>query len=296
MELLYQTYKGLLFSLAYQMTGSAADAEDIVQDVFVKAHQVQLEQLADPKAYLCKMTTNRCLDLLKSARKKRELYTGPWLPEPINTPVSDAAESVIQKDLLSYAMLVLLEQLSETERAVFVLREALGFDYEEIAQLVGKSEANCRKIISRAKAKLGITSVEEHALFAPEKSIEEQWVSRFIDSLEHGKMDTLLGMLAKDAVLLSDGGGKVSAAIHPIVSAERIAHFLFGLMRKTIQPLGLRVELLPLNNQVGFVICQGDQIDTVVFLHIEEQQISRIYFIRNPDKLKAVREIDQMIE
>ncbi|GED68656.1 RNA polymerase sigma factor SigJ [Brevibacillus reuszeri] len=290
MEWLYQKYKGLLFSLAYQMIGSATDAEDIVQDVFVKAHQIQLEQMADPKAYLCKMTTNRCLDLLKSARKKRELYTGPWLPEPIHTPVHDSAESVVQKDLLSYAMLVLLEQLSETERAVFVLREALGFDYHEIAHLIGKSEANCRKISSRAKNKVGITATEEHALFAPEKSIEEQWISRFIDALEHGKMDTLLGMLAKDAVLLSDGGGKVSAAIHPIVSAERIAHFLLGIMRKTVLPLGLQVEPLPLNNQIGLLLRLGEQINTVVLLHVEENAISRLFFIRNPDKLQALYE------
>jgi RNA polymerase sigma factor (sigma-70 family) len=135
MEELYVQYKTLLFTLAYQLTGSAADAEDVVQDVFVKSFDVHPERLEKPKAYLCKMVTNRCLNLQKSARKRREVYVGPWLPEPIRTPEADTLETtVVRRDLLSYAMLVLLERLTPTERAVFVLRGALGFDYPEIAE------------------------------------------------------------------------------------------------------------------------------------------------------------------
>lgn len=223
MEALYQQYKGLLFHLAYQLTGSSTDAEDIVQDVFLKAHGVALEQIAEPKAYLCKMTTNRCLDLLKSARHKRELYTGPWLPEPIPTPEADSYDAVVTKDLLSYAMLVLLERLSPAERAVFVLREAFGFDYGEIAGLVDKSEANCRKLISRAKGKLGIAP--DAPIRAKETELGEQWMSRFLAALEQGNVTALLALLSADAELLTDGGGKVSAAIRPIVSGERVARF-----------------------------------------------------------------------
>ncbi|MGG4454502.1 RNA polymerase sigma-70 factor [Brevibacillus porteri] len=286
MEALYKQYKGLMFRLAYQMLGSATDAEDIVQDVFVKAHDVSLEQMLEPKAYLCKMTTNRCLDLLKSARKKRELYTGPWLPEPISTPGADGYDSVITKDLLSYAMLVLLERLSPPERAVFVLREAFDFQYDEIAELVGKSEANCRKIVSRAKKKMGIDPEEPH--LSPEKELGEEWIGRFLSALEHGNIETLLTLLATDAVLLSDGGGKVTAALHPILSGERVASFLLGLMRSFSKHPNFSVELAPLNNQTAFMIKQDGKIDTVVFLHIELGAIRNLYFVRNPDKLRFI--------
>ena len=286
MEALYKQYKGLMFRLAYQMLGSATDAEDIVQDVFVKAHDVSLEQMLEPKAYLCKMTTNRCLDLLKSARKKRELYTGPWLPEPISTPGADGYNSVITKDLLSYAMLVLLERLSPPERAVFVLREAFDFQYDEIAELVGKTEANCRKIVSRAKKKMGIDSAEPH--LPPGKELGEEWIGRFLSALEHGNVETLLTLLATDAVLLSDGGGKVTAALHPILSGERVASFLLGLMRSLSKRPDFSVELAPVNNQTGFVIRLDGRIDTVVFLQIERGVIRNLYFVRNPDKLRFI--------
>lgn len=278
MEDLYDRYKGLLFRLAYQLTGSAADAEDIVQDVFVKAHDVHPERLAEPKAYLCKMTTNRCLDLMKSARKKRELYTGPWLPEPIPTPDADTLESVVRKDLLSYAMLVLLERLSPAERAVFVLREALCFEYADIAELVGKSETNCRKLISRAKGKMGI-SLDE-AISAEEPGGE--WVSRFLIALERGNVETLMSLLSEDVVILSDGGGKAFAAVHPIATRDHATQFLLGLARQASQ---YRVELMSLNGQTAFVIRKGEHIDTVGFLHIEQEAIRNIYFVRNPDKL-----------
>ncbi|QRG70806.1 RNA polymerase sigma-70 factor [Brevibacillus choshinensis] len=287
MEALYQKYKGLLFRLAYQMTGSAADAEDIVQDVFLKVHDVKWEQIEEPKAYLCKMTTNRCLDLLKSARKKRELYTGPWLPEPVSATYTDSYESVLQKDLLSYAMLVLLERLSPGERAVFVLREALAFDYHDIAALVGKSEANCRKIISRAKSKMGLAPDEP--IPADDKEISHEWFDRFLSALANGKIDTLLTLLANDAELISDGGGKVSAALRPIVTGERVAQFLFGIMRKFVEGEELRVELVALNGgQTALALYLGGRLDSVTFLHVEQEAIRHLYLVRNPDKLKYV--------
>ncbi len=286
-EALYQKYKGLLFRLAYQMTGSAADAEDIVQDVFLKVHDVEWEQIEEPKAYLCKMTTNRSLDLLKSARKKRELYTGPWLPEPISATYTDSYESVLQKDLLSYAMLVLLERLSPGERAVFVLREALAFDYHDIAALVGKSEANCRKIISRAKSKMGLSPDEP--IPADDKEISHEWFDRFLSALTNGKIDTLLALLANDAELISDGGGKVSAALRPIVTGERVAQFLFGIMRKFVEDEELGVELVALNGgQTALALYLGGRLDSVAFLHVEQEAIRHLYFVRNPDKLKYV--------
>ncbi|UUZ80331.1 sigma-70 family RNA polymerase sigma factor [Paenibacillus sp. P26] len=223
MEELYDQYRAPLFTLAYQLTGSAADAEDAVQDVFFKACYVHPERLAEPKAYLCKMVTNHCLNLQKSARKKREMYVGPWLPEPIRTPEADTLETtVVRRDLLSYAMLVLLERLTPSERVVFVLREALGFDYPEIAELLGKQEANCRKLMSRARSKMGISEEEPVAA----EAVELEWVSRFLTSLEQGNVDHVLSLLTEDVMLFSDGGGKVTAATRPIQTRVQVARFL----------------------------------------------------------------------
>jgi RNA polymerase sigma-70 factor (TIGR02957 family) len=285
-EDLYEKHKGLLFRLAYQLTGSATDAEDIVQDVFVKAHGAGLDQMAHPKAYLCKMTTNRCLDMLRSARKRRELYIGPWLPEPIPTPSEDILELVVHRDLLSYAMLVLLERLSPAERAVFVLREALCFEYADIAGLVGKSEANCRKLISRARGKMGLAD----DVSVPVEEASEEWIGRFLTALEQGNVGAVLSLLSEDVVLLSDGGGKALAAIHPITTRERVSRFLFGLIRKADQDeMDFQVEVISLNGQTGFAIRTGGQIDTIGLLHIEQEAIRNIYFVRNPDKMTYVK-------
>lgn len=282
MQELYEQYKGLLFSLAYQLTGSVYDAEDAVQDVFLKLHDVESESLVEPKAYLCKMVTNRCRDVFKSARKRREQYVGQWLPEPLLTSNDELFETVVQGELLSYAMLVLLERLSLTERSVFVLREALGFEYAAIAELVDKSEANCRKLNSRARGKMGISPNEP---VYPEAASEE-WVRRFLAALEQGNMDTVVSMLAKDVVLVSDGGGKAFAAAHPIESRDFVARFLFGLMRK-VPPYagGMHVEMRDINGQTGLVVRSGVDIDTVVLMHVEKNSIRNLYFVRNPYKL-----------
>lgn len=282
MQELYEHYKGLLFSLAYQLTGSIHDAEDAVQDVFLKLYDVEPESLVEPKAYLCKMVTNRCRDVFKSARKRREQYVGQWLPEPLLTPNDELFESVVQGELLSYAMLVLLERLSLTERAVFVLREALGFEYAAIAELVDKSEANCRKLNSRARGKMGISPDEP---VYPEVASEE-WVRRFLVALEQGNMDRVVSMLAKDVVLVSDGGGKAFAAAHPIESRDLVARFLFGLMRKVPHNgEGMRIEMRAINGQTGLVVHSGEGIETVALMHVERNSIRNIYFVRNPDKL-----------
>ncbi|MGF7050570.1 RNA polymerase sigma-70 factor (ECF subfamily) [Paenibacillus sp. DS2015] len=285
MQKLYEHYKGLLFTLAYQLTGSLSDAEDVVQDVFLKLHDVKLEHLVEPKAYLCKMVTNRCRDIFKSARKRREQYFGQWLPEPILTPNDEALESVVQGELLSYAMLVLLERLSLTERAVFVLREALGFEYADIAELVGKSEANCRKLISRARGKMGITPDEP---VNPEAASEE-WVRRLLAALEQGNVDMVVSMLAKDVVLVSDGGGKAFAAVHPIESCDLVTRFLLGLIRKASHYEGsMHVEMREINGQTGLVIRSGEGNVTVALMHVESNSIRNFYFVRNPDKLRHI--------
>lgn len=282
---LYEKYKALLFTLAYQLTGSVADAEDAVQDVFMKFYELNFDHLQEPKAYLCKMVTNRCFDLLKSAQRRREQYYGPWLPEPVPTPDGDSFESVIRSDLLSYAMLVLLERLSPSERTIFVLREALCFDYPTIAEFVVKSETNCRKLMSRARKKMGISEEEPIRV----ETAGEEWVQRFITALAQNNINSVLSLLAENVVLISDGGGKTFAAAHPIETPERVARFLLGLMKK-VSHKGeeVQIELTPLNGQTGLIVRTNGVIQTVMFMHVENNAICNLYFVRNPDKLQRI--------
>ncbi|MCV4231626.1 RNA polymerase sigma factor SigJ [Virgibacillus sp. LDC1] len=283
---LYEQYKGLLFHLAYQMTGTVADAEDAVQDVFVRVQSLPLGQLEEPKAYLCKMVTNRCLDEIKSARKRREQYYGPWLPEPIPASYSESFEAIENHELLSYAMLVLLERLSPSERAVFVLREALGFDYPEIAGLIDKTESNCRKLMSRARGKMGITEDDLIGV----GSMAEEWVSRFFTALSEGDAEHVLTLLADDAVLLSDGGGKVIAAARPVESKERVARFLIGILHQAQLEDGEapEIEVRELNHQTAVIFRQGRSVTGVIFVNIRNGLLQNIYIVRNPDKLAGI--------
>lgn len=285
MQKLYSQYKGLLFTLAYQLTGSASDAEDAVQDTFLKLHDVNRERLIEPKAYLCKMVTNRCLDLLKSARNEREQYFGQWLPEPIPTSLDEAFESVARGELLSYAMIVLLERLSPVERAVFVLREALSFEYAVISRLVDKNEANCRKIFSRSRTKLGVDIKRPIS----DQADSEAWIHQFLVALEQGHIDHIVSMLAADVTLTSDGGGKVPVALWPIESSEYVARLLLGLMSKSSTYSGdVDIELSNINGQIGLVIRSEKGVIGVVLLYIKSSVAHNLFFIWNPDKLKLL--------
>ncbi|MEK8130832.1 RNA polymerase sigma factor SigJ [Paenibacillus filicis] len=284
MKELYQKYKGPLFKLAYQLTGSVTDAEDVVHDVYLKIVDVPPEKLTQPKAYLCKMVTNRCRDLQKSARRKREQYYGEWLPEPLHSRHDDAMDAVVRDDLLSYAILVLLERLSTTERIVFVLREALGFDYHEIAELVEKSEVNCRKLFSRASAKMGITSEQ----LVRSEGAPPELVHSFLNALKQGNLNQILTILDKEVVLVSDGGGKVSAVVEPISTSDLVAQFLVGPLRLASMIDGVHIEVVQMNGQPAFVLRSSEGIHTVGIFHVEKNRIRNIYMVRNPDKLKHV--------
>lgn len=289
MEQLYDQYRALLFTLAYQLTGSVEDAEDAVQDVFVKACDIQPEHLEEPKAYLCKMVTNHCLNLMKSARKKREMYVGPWLPEPIRTSEENMLEAtVVHRDLLSYAMLVLLERLTPAERTVFVLRVAMDFDYPEIAELLDKREANCRKLMSRAKSKMGITGKEPIASDA----VEKKWVSRFLDSLQQGDVDHVISLLTEDVMIVSDGGGKVNAFRQPVRTREHVARILIHGFHGNISAAfgnGTHYfEIAPLNGETGIVVHSGNETLVAMLLQIRGGKLARMYAVGNPDKLVRV--------
>lgn len=286
-EKLYKQYKRLLLTLAYQMTGTWTDAEDAVQDVFLKVYDVNPAGLTEePKAYLCKMVVNRCRDLYKSARRRRERYVGEWLPEPIPTSEDEPLDFIVRDELLSYATLVLLEKLSPAERAVFVLREALGIDYAGIADIIGKSEVNCRKLFSRAKGKMDIVEAEP----VNAETDREAWIRRFVTALEQDNTEQVISMLADDVVLISDGGGKVFAAVRPIAHREAVSKFLFGLFHKSLHyESGIQLEMSEVNGQIGVVVRLGGKVDSVALIRTEGNSIRNIYIVRNPDKLKFFR-------
>lgn len=290
-EQLYLSYKPLLFSLAYRMLGSVMDAEDIVQEAFLYANETNMAHVLNPKAYLCKIVTNRCIDNLRSASKKREVYVGPWLPEPLMTSENEPIAPELaytQKESLSTAYLLLLQQLSWVERAVFLLREVLQYEYDEISDIVGKSSTNCRQIFRRAKKAISISPEQEAGSSAQiNKTVQEQTnavVEQFVHALVSGNITQLLTIVKSDAILYSDGGGKVSAAIKPIEGVERIAKFMFGILAKV--PDGFRYGLRMVNGQLGIAAYVHDQPHTVMTFQVKDGQIQAIYLVVNPDKLR----------
>lgn len=292
-EQMYTAYKPLLFTLAYRMLGSVMDAEDIVQEVFLYMNERNPQGIQNPKAYLCKMVTNRCIDKLRSASKTREVYVGPWLPEPLvgTERESDVPELFYtQKESLSTAYLLLLQQLSWVERAVFLLREVLQYDYEEIADIVDKSSVNCRQIFRRAKSAISAFANQDDenvGSIRPKQPMGDQAnaiVEQFVHALVSGNMTQLLSIVKTEAVLYSDGGGKVRAAIRPIEGADRIAMFLSGILSKV--PSGFNFELTTVNGQLGIVSYQDRQPHNVMTFHIEDGQVAAVYLVVNPDKLR----------
>ncbi|KRE94927.1 RNA polymerase subunit sigma [Paenibacillus sp. Soil766] len=284
-EQIYLSYRPLMFSLAYRMLGSVMDAEDIVQEAFLYANETNLNHVHNPKAYLCKIVTNRCIDSLRSASKKREVYVGPWLPEPLMTTSADHQISpdlaYAHKESLSTAYLLLLQQLSWVERAVFLLREVLQYEYDEIAEIVGKSSTNCRQIFRRAKNAINLPRER-----ANETKQTTAIVEQFVHALVSGNISQLLSIVKSDAILYSDGGGKVNAATNPILGAERIAKFLSGVLAKL--PEDYRFILTTVNEQLGIVAYVNNQPNNVMTFQLEEGQIKAFYLVVNPAKLQHI--------
>ncbi|TBL76500.1 RNA polymerase sigma-70 factor [Paenibacillus thalictri] len=288
MDDLYRTYKSHLFSIAYRMLGSRSDAEDMVQDVFINIHGLLHDNFNNIKSYLSKMMINRCLNELKSSRKKRISYVGNWLPEPtVQLTEHSPLDNVERNDAISYAFLILMDKLTPVERAVFILREAFAYEHNEIAVMINKTEVNCRKIYSRVKKKLDLSaeSLETDSIHQPE---EKESVTRFISALSNGNIQSLVNMLSEDVIFIADGGGKVSAAINPIYSRERVLVILNALSsRRFPQSQAKRVDV---NDQPG-ILLTNDGIPTGVICfewNVQAMNIQRIYFIVNPDKLQHV--------
>lgn len=287
----YASYKPLLFTLAYRMLGSVMDAEDIVQEAFLALQGVDAGHIANPKAYLCKIATNRCLDRLRSAQKQREVYVGPWLPEPIVADLpggdGDPYQAYVRQESVSTAYLLLLQQLSWTERTVFLLREALQFDYEAIAEITGKSSQNCRQIFHRAKRSIHPGDEAEQALRpAAELPAQRKLVEQFTAALASGDVGKLLNVISLDATLVSDGGGKVSAAVRPIAGAARIVSFFAGVLKKLDPGFSYRLALV--GGQPGLVTFERGSASSVFTFGIEQDRIAAIYIVVNPDKLAGV--------
>ncbi len=242
-----------LFSIAYRMLGSVMEAEDAVQEAYLRWRRASGGEVRSEKAYLSAVVTRLCIDRLRSARARREEYVGPWLPEPLpDERAPDVAETVALEDSLSMAFLVLLESLTPVERAVFLLREVFGYEYAEIAGIVGKSEANCRQISRRARA--SVAARRPRFERSPEQG--ERLMREFLEACAAGDMGGLLAVLADDVTLWSDGGGKTRAARNPIHGAANVARFLFGTLQKA--PTGFAVRPARINGSPGLVGYFGD--------------------------------------
>jgi RNA polymerase sigma-70 factor, ECF subfamily len=283
----FETYRTYLFSIAYRMLGSAMDAEDMVQETYLRYQSTPTEPIRSLKAYLSTILIRLCMDQLQLARRKRELYVGPWLPEPISTAetpeAADPEKRVEMEESISLAFLVLLEQLQPFERAVFLLREVFEYEFAEIATMLDKSEAACRRSFSRAKLHLA----SHRPRFPASPETHRQLLTAYFQAVQNGEMTALKDQLAEEVTLWADGGGKIKqAALRPIRGREAVARFSLGTKR--FWPENSRVELEEVNGQAALIIRAGGQVFSVLTIDVEQGQIQAIRIIANPDKLARV--------
>ena len=277
----FVAHRNLLFTVAYEMLGSAADAEDVLQETWLRWAGVDLGTVRDQRAYLVRITTRQALTRLRTLRRRKESYVGPWLPEPLLT-APDVAEDVELAESVSMAMLLVLETLTPTERAVFVLRDVFDLEYAEIADAVGKSPAAVRQIAHRARAHVAARLPRGTVSAAESRSALEA----FQRAIETGDLQRLLDLLAPDVVLLGDGGGVVQAVVRPIVGADRVGRLLArGLPRISGQ---MSAEPVQINGCPALIVRLDGVIDDVVAVRIDDGLITGLYVVRNPEKLSRV--------
>ncbi|MFF2447189.1 RNA polymerase sigma-70 factor [Neobacillus sp. NPDC058068] len=277
---LYQIYKPLLFAIAYRMTGSVMDAEDIIHESFLAFSRLDNEKkIENEKAYLCRMVMNSSIDKLRSAASKREVYVGEWLPEPIVEEANDPTHLYLMKESISTAYLLLLQQLSEVERAVFLLREVFQYSYEEIGDIVEKSATNCRQIYHRSKKSITSGPKASTLDFQSMKSSIEQ----FTLALQKGNIEKMLELIRTDAVFISDGGGKVTAALKPIYTSARIISLFSSILKKL--PEDYKLEFKDVNGSPGVILTINGTVAYVLSFEFQANQIARIFMVANPDKL-----------
>jgi RNA polymerase sigma-70 factor (ECF subfamily) len=279
----FQAHRPLLTGVAYRMLGRVADAEDVVQEAWLRWSAENRDEVREPRAYLVRITTRLALDRLRQAQARRESYVGPWLPEPIVTDfagtVPDAAERAVLAESVSLAVLVVLESLSPLERAVFVLREAFGFRYTEIAAILDRSEAAVRQLAGRARRHVE----ERRPRYDVDPARQRDLTERFLAAARDGDLQGLLGLLAPDARLVGDSGGKAKAPRRVIETADKIGRFLVGAAKQGIE--AAEFEFLEVNGGPALLVRSAGEPDSVFQLGIADGRIETVYIIRNPDKL-----------
>ena len=278
----FEAHRPLLFSIAYRMLGSASEAEDVMQDAWLRALQDEHADIRSARAYLTTIVTRLCIDHLRSAERTRMEYPGPWLPEPLAEPNQESTELASS---LTTAFLVLLEQLTPSERAVFLLREVFERDFDEIATTIGKSEANARQILARARGRLR----DSRPRFTASRRESEEIVRHFRHACVTGSVDELMAVLHADATLVSDGGGKAAAATRPVLGADRITKFMLGYARKAHWSES-DFKLVTVNGTPGLLLRHPMAGDGTYSFDIVDGRIRAVYIVRNPDKLRGFLE------
>ena len=281
-------HRDLLFTIAYEITGSVTDAEDVVQESYLRWQEAaRTTEIRNPRAYLARIATRQALNRQRGNARRREDYVGPWLPEPLVT-VPDVADDAVLADSVSMAMMVVLDSLTPDERAVFVLREVFAFGHDEIAAALGKSSAAVRQIAHRARSGVQARrpSPEEAA---PHHPAARQVAERFLRAATTGDLQDLLDVLAPSVVLTADGGGKVSAGLRPIHTADKVGRFLLGIRAKGFGG-AVRIEPALVNGRAGVLGYVGDVLDTVLTWDAVDDRITAIYLVRNPDKVRTAQQ------
>lgn len=273
----------LLFGVAYRMTGSVADAEDLVQEAWLRWSAVDTDTVDNPRAYLVRTITNLSLNELTSARARRETYVGPWLPEPLLT-AADASQEAEMAESISQAMLVVLETLSPAERAVFLLHDVFGYSHTEISSIVDKSEAAVRQTAARARAHVAA----RRPRFSTDPVVRREAAERFLEACAGGDLNAVMKLLAPDVVCWSDGGGKVTAALRPLYGPDHVARWILGILDKPVAA-GVRMELREINGEIGLLAMAGDTPVGSIGFDLAGGQISALRFVVNPDKLRGLQ-------
>jgi RNA polymerase sigma-70 factor (ECF subfamily) len=278
----FASVRPMLFSIAYRMLGSVMDAEDLVQDAYLRWEEAPETDVRSPRAYLATIVTRLAINQLRSARTKRETYVGPWLPEPLVT--EETPDTVELAESLSMAFLVLLERLAPIERAAFLLHEVFDFEYTEIARVVDKTEANCRQLVARARKRIG----SSRARFEADPAQAKRLVERFTEASLAGDLEGLVAVLAEDITLWADGGGKVpGAALKPVHGAASVARFALGVVGRFV-PAETTVRQTEINGQPGFIAYVSGRPLSALIFDIRDDRIRTIYAVGNPDKLQAL--------
>lgn len=281
----------LLFTIAYEILGSATEADDVLQDSYLRWAEVDLSTVNDTKSYLARLVTRQALNALRAGARRREDYVGPWLPEPLLLDEQDPSADVVLAESVSMAMLVLLETLTPDERAVFVLREVFGFDYAEIAEAVDKPAATVRQIAHRARQHVQA----RRRRFAPvDPEQNARITAEFMAAASSGDVQTVMSMLAPDVVWTADSGGKASAARRPVVGADKVARAVVGLMSRGMRIPGVRVDTVICNAAPAVLLYRGDHLEGVFTVEIADGKITNFYAMRNPDKLAAATTVHEI--